>query len=132
LQQIAETTARLFGAPSVSIQLAANGEWTQTYRFGNSAQRVRSAVPIDMIRIGGPNLPGTVVVENRQIACKALPRRALGKSRERCLNAGICRYPGAEGSAHLIGTRAATEWRWRGGDRALFERYASRARVARS
>ena len=32
LQQIAETTARLFGAPSVSIQLAEGGEFTQEYR----------------------------------------------------------------------------------------------------
>ena len=67
LQQIAETTARLFGAPSVSIQLAENGEWASAYRFGDSAIRVRSAVPIDTIRIGGPNLPGTVIAENRQI-----------------------------------------------------------------
>ena len=67
LQQIAETTARLFGAPSVSIQLAENGEWASAYRFGDSAVRVRSAVPIDTIRIGGPNLPGTVIAENRQI-----------------------------------------------------------------
>ena len=67
LQQIAETCARLFGAPSVSIQLADNGEWTQAYRFGDSATRVRAAVPLDTIRVGGPNLPGTVVAENRQI-----------------------------------------------------------------
>jgi two-component system NtrC family sensor kinase len=67
LQQIAEITARLFGAPSVSIQLAENGEWTHTFRFGTSAERVRSAVPLATIRIGGPNLPGTVVAENRQI-----------------------------------------------------------------
>jgi GAF domain-containing protein len=67
LQQIAETSARLFGAPSVSLQLADNGEWGQAYRFGDSAQRVRSAVPLADIRIGGRNLPGTVVAENRQI-----------------------------------------------------------------
>src|SRR5690242_5104485 len=67
LQQIAETCARLFGAPSVSIQLAENGEWTQAYRFGDSAARVREAVPLDTIRVGGPNLPGTVIAENRQI-----------------------------------------------------------------
>jgi two-component system, NtrC family, sensor kinase len=67
LQQIAETSARLFGAPSVSLQLAEDGEWGQAYRFGDSAQRVRSAVPLADIRIGGRNLPGTVVAENRQI-----------------------------------------------------------------
>jgi two-component system, NtrC family, sensor kinase len=67
LQQIAETSARLFGAPSVSIQLVENGEWAQAYRFGDSAQRVRSAVPLADIRVGGRNLPGTVVAQNRQI-----------------------------------------------------------------
>src|SRR5215813_9572374 len=67
LQEIAENCARLFGAPSASIQLAANGEWTQSYRFGDSSTRVRAAVPLDTIRIGGPNLPGTVIAENRQI-----------------------------------------------------------------
>ncbi|MGA7997990.1 MAG: GAF domain-containing protein [Bradyrhizobium sp.] len=67
LQQIAETSARLFGAPSVSLQLVENGEWGQAFRFGNSAVQVRSAVPLATIRIGGPNLPGTVVAENRQI-----------------------------------------------------------------
>ena len=67
LQQIAETSARLFGATSVSLQLAENGEWGQAFRFGKSAEQVRSAVPLAMIRIGGPNLPGTVLAEKRQI-----------------------------------------------------------------
>jgi GAF domain-containing protein len=67
LQQIAETTARLFGAPSVSIQLAENGELTDTFRFGTSAERVRAAIPLATIRVGGRNLPGTVVTENRQV-----------------------------------------------------------------
>jgi len=67
LQQIAETTARLFGAPSVSIQLAENGEWTDTFRFGTSAERVRAAISLATIRVGGRNLPGTVVTENRQV-----------------------------------------------------------------
>src|SRR5262249_3710933 len=34
LQQIAETTARLFGAQSVAIQLAEGREFTQEYRVG--------------------------------------------------------------------------------------------------
>jgi hypothetical protein len=67
LQQIAETSARLFGAPSVSLQLAENGEWGQAFRFGKSAEQVRSAIPLAAIRIGGRNLPGTVIAENRQI-----------------------------------------------------------------
>src|ERR1700722_14088675 len=61
LQQIAETTARLFGAPSVSIQLVENGKWGHAYRFGDSAQRIRSAVPLASIQIGGQNMPGAVV-----------------------------------------------------------------------
>src|SRR6202140_1068109 len=67
LQQIAETSARLFGAPSVSIQLVKDGEWSDAYRFGDSAQRIRAAVPLTEIRVGGRNMPGTVVGENRQI-----------------------------------------------------------------
>src|SRR3984893_13294016 len=66
LQQIAETSARLFGAPSVSIQLVEDSKWGQAYRFGDSAQRIRSAVPLTNIRVGGRNMPGAVVGENRQ------------------------------------------------------------------
>jgi two-component system NtrC family sensor kinase len=67
LQQIAETSARLFGAPSVSIQLVEDGEWGEAYRFGDSAQRIRSAVPLAKIRVGGRNMPGAVAGQNRQI-----------------------------------------------------------------
>jgi GAF domain-containing protein len=67
LQRIAETTATLFGAPSASIRLAENGEWTDTYRFGESANLVRAAAPLETTPIGGTNLPGAVVAENRQI-----------------------------------------------------------------
>jgi GAF domain-containing protein len=67
LQQIAETTARLFGASSVSIQLAENGEWGKAYRYGTSAQRIRAAVPLTDLKIGGRNMPGAVVGRNQQI-----------------------------------------------------------------
>jgi hypothetical protein len=67
LRQIAETSARLFGAPSVSIQLTEQGEFTQEYRVGAIAQRIGSAYPRSNIRVGGRNMPGTVVFENRQI-----------------------------------------------------------------
>jgi GAF domain-containing protein len=67
LQRIVETTAKLFGAPSASIRLAENGEWTDTYRFGESANLVRAAAPLETTPIGGTNLPGAVVAENRQI-----------------------------------------------------------------
>ncbi|QQO21106.1 GAF domain-containing protein [Bradyrhizobium diazoefficiens] len=74
LRQIAETCGRLFGAPSVSIRLAENGEWTRDIGYGETSKRVRSAVPTATIRIGGPNLPGTVVAENRQIHISDLDR----------------------------------------------------------
>ncbi len=67
LQLIAETTARLFGAASVSIQLAEGSEFTQEYRVGAIAKRIGSAYPRSNIKVGGRNLPGTVVAESRQI-----------------------------------------------------------------
>jgi len=67
LQQIAETMARLFAAPSVSVQLAEGREFTQEYRVGSIARRIGSAYPRSNIKVGGRNLPGTVVAENKQI-----------------------------------------------------------------
>src|ERR1700758_3184229 len=67
LQLIAETTARLFGAGSVSIQLAEGHEFTQEYRVGAIAKLVGSAYPRSNIKVGGRNLPGTVVADSRQI-----------------------------------------------------------------
>jgi two-component system NtrC family sensor kinase len=94
LQQIAETSARLFGAPSVSIQLVEDGEWGQAYRFGESAQRIRSAVPLAAIRVGGRNMPGTVVAENRQIHISDLDN----------LDPSIADFPGLS-HARAAGTR---------------------------
>jgi two-component system NtrC family sensor kinase len=45
LQQIAETTARLFGAPGVTIRIAEGDEWVRTIRVGASAQRIAEQVP---------------------------------------------------------------------------------------
>ena len=67
LQFIAETCARLFSAPSVSIQLAEGGEFVREFRTGAIAQRVGMANPRSMIKVGGRNLPGTVVAQARQI-----------------------------------------------------------------
>jgi GAF domain-containing protein len=67
LQQIAETTARLFGASSVTLGIASGDEWGRMIRVGPSSQRVGSEVPAAELRIGGRNLPGTVFRENRQI-----------------------------------------------------------------
>jgi len=67
LQQVVETTARLFGASSVRIRLVKDGEWGSTFYVGRSSEAISSAVPEPLARIGGRNLPGTVVAENRQI-----------------------------------------------------------------
>ena len=80
LHQIAETSARLFGAASVSIQLAEGGEFTQEYRVGAIARRVGSAYPRSNIRVGGRNLPGTVVFENRQINIPDLDHLEIGRA----------------------------------------------------
>jgi two-component system, NtrC family, sensor kinase len=67
LHQIAETTARLFGGQSVRIRIAESGEWVRTIAVGASAERLGLEVSAMEGRIGGKNLPSTVVLENRQI-----------------------------------------------------------------
>ena len=67
LQQIAETTARLFGAPSVTMVLVEGESWGKTINYGASSERVRARVAVERPRFGGDNLPGTVLRENRQI-----------------------------------------------------------------
>ena len=67
LYQIAATSARLFGAPSATIHIAEGDGWAQTIRVGDSSKRVGAAVPAAQLRIGGRNMPGTIVAENRQI-----------------------------------------------------------------
>ncbi|GGI34041.1 GAF domain-containing protein [Bradyrhizobium guangdongense] len=94
LQQIAETTARLFGASSVSIQLAENGEWGKAYRYGASAQRIREAVPLTAIKVGGRNMPGAVVGRNQQIHAPDLDK----------LDPDLAEFPGLP-HARAAGTR---------------------------
>ena len=67
LPQIAEITARLFGASSVRIRLVENGAWGRSFHVGRSSEAIQAAVPAEKSGIGGRNLPGTVVAENRQI-----------------------------------------------------------------
>src|SRR6476660_2273700 len=67
LQRIAETTARLFGAPSVTIRLAEGWEWGKSINFGASSHRIKDAIPAERRRLDGDNLPGTVYRENRQV-----------------------------------------------------------------
>jgi GAF domain-containing protein len=57
LQQIAETTARLFGASSVTLNIASGNEWARMIRVGPSSQRVGSNLSAAELGIGGRNLP---------------------------------------------------------------------------
>ena len=67
LRQIAEITARLFDAPSVTFRLAEGWEWGKSINFGASSHRIRDAIPAEQRRLDGDNLPGTVYRENRQV-----------------------------------------------------------------
>jgi regulator of replication initiation timing len=67
LQQIAETTMRLFGAPSATIHIAEGDGWSKVIRVGDSSKRVGAGVPESQLKIGGRNMPGTIVADNRQV-----------------------------------------------------------------
>ena len=67
LYQIAETSARLFDASSATIHIAEGDGWAKTIRFGESSKRVGAGVPETQLKIGGRNMPGTIVGENRQV-----------------------------------------------------------------
>src|SRR5882757_7380800 len=67
LQRIAETTARLFGASSVTIRIAEGGEWARTIRVGSSSKRIGTESLPAELEIGDRSLPGAVFRENRQI-----------------------------------------------------------------
>jgi GAF domain-containing protein len=67
LRLIAETTARLFGATSATIQIAEGDSWVKIIRVGDTSKRVGETVPVAQLRIGGNNMPGTIVAENRQV-----------------------------------------------------------------
>src|SRR3984893_6879302 len=67
LHQIAETTARLFDAPSVTLHIAEGDEWGRPIRVGDSSKRIGMEFSDAQLRIGGHNMPGTVLLQNRQI-----------------------------------------------------------------
>jgi two-component system NtrC family sensor kinase len=67
LRQVAETTARLFGASSVTIRIARDGEWGQSINVGAGSERIAAEVSAARLRLGGRNLPSTVLGENRQV-----------------------------------------------------------------
>jgi len=67
LQQIAEATMHLFGAPSATIHIAEGDGWSRVIRVGDSSMRVGAGVPLAQLKIGGRNMPGIIVAENRQV-----------------------------------------------------------------
>jgi GAF domain-containing protein len=75
LRRIAEITARLFGASSVTIHIAGNGnQWHQSIRWGTSSARLGSELSAAQLGPSGPNLPGTVFRTNQQIHVPDLDR----------------------------------------------------------
>ena len=67
LYQIAETSLRLFGGTSATIHIAEGDGWSQTIRVGDSSKSIGAGVPEAQLRIGGRNMPGVIVAENRQV-----------------------------------------------------------------
>jgi two-component system, NtrC family, sensor kinase len=67
LQRIAETTARLFDAASVTIRIADGNRWGLTIRFGSGSERIGREIPAAQLEIGASNLPSAVFRHNAQI-----------------------------------------------------------------
>ncbi|MEH2562205.1 GAF domain-containing protein [Bradyrhizobium sp. AZCC 2289] len=72
LQKVAETTARLFGASSVTIRIARGDEWGQSINVGAGSERIAAEVSAARLRLGARNLPSTVLGENRQVHIRDL------------------------------------------------------------
>src|SRR5436309_663040 len=64
LQQVAETTARLFGASSVTVLVASGDRWGQTIRVGEGSNRIAAALPHVHVEIRPEYMPGAVFLEN--------------------------------------------------------------------
>ena len=67
LQQVAETTASLFGASSVSLLIADGERWGRTLRVGAGSERIAAAIPLAHVAISPQFMPGAVYLENRQV-----------------------------------------------------------------
>jgi signal transduction histidine kinase len=67
LQQIAEITANLFGASSVSLLVADGERWGRTIRVGAGSERIATAIPLAHVAITPRFMPGAVYLENRQV-----------------------------------------------------------------
>src|SRR5437762_3162172 len=67
LQQVAETTASVFGASSVSLLIADGERWGRTLRVGAGSERIAAAIPQAHVAITPQFMPGAVYLENRQV-----------------------------------------------------------------
>ncbi len=67
LQQIAETTERLFGASSVTLLIADGERWGRTLRVGAGSERIAAALPLAHVAIIPQYMPGAVYLENQQV-----------------------------------------------------------------
>ena len=111
LQQIAETSARLFGAPSVTSisPTVTNGA---DIRVGPSSQRIGSEFRTASSRSAIATCPGTIVAENRQIHVPdlgrcSIPRSPIGRAyptraRRHALDVWIAAAAGGRGNRRLI------------------------------
>src|SRR3982074_3114015 len=52
LQQVAETTARLFGGQSVRIRIVEKDQWSRTISVGASAKRIAAELSAAPVRVG--------------------------------------------------------------------------------
>ena len=95
LYQIAETSVHLFGASSATILIAEGDGWDRIIRVGEGSKSIGAAVPETQLRIGGRNMPGTIVAENRQIHVPDLDH----------VDASIADWPGPP-LARAAGTRS--------------------------
>ena len=107
LRKIAETTLQLFGAVGASFRIAEGDEFKLSVSVGAGAEQVGAALWDDTAKrptVGGRNLPGTVVRENRQIHLADLDH----------LDPDIADWPGppvarSVGIRTMIGTPLRTE-----------------------
>jgi signal transduction histidine kinase len=67
LQQIVDTTKRLFGASSVTLLIADGERWGLTIRVGAGSEQINAAIPLAHVAITPRFMPGAVYLENRQV-----------------------------------------------------------------
>ena len=120
LQQIAETTERLFAASAVTIRIAGDGDaWSYIVNVGAGARLISATVSVDQLRIGGHNMPSTVYLENRLIHLPDLAK----------VDPAIAAWPGLKPS-RAAGTRTLVGIPLRREGKAIGAMIVHRKRVA--